>query len=185
MGRLVFVSNRVERVIKNQPTSGGLVAAVFQTLQRTGGLWFGWNGEIAEPHDIPETGSNRNAPSVRSVVEADDRINYATLPLSPPEDDLYHYGFADRALRFAGKLAAFLRLNGILWAHDYFQFSFARALLKQDVAQPIELLRWPTERQQRSREAIADLRLNDVPNSTDGFRRALAAAVAVPMGSVA
>jgi trehalose 6-phosphate synthase len=163
MGRLVFVSNRVERVIKNQPTSGGLVAAVSQTLQRTGGLWFGWNGEIVEPRDIPETVSNWNAPSTRSVVEADSRINYATLPLSRSEYDLYYCGFANRALwpllhsrldlfaydreerssydqvnaKFAGKLAELLRPDDMLWVHDYHLISLARTLRKLGVVQPI------------------------------------------------
>ncbi|SEI28704.1 trehalose 6-phosphate synthase, partial [Paraburkholderia hospita] len=40
MSRLVVVSNRIADPRK--PAAGGLAVAVRESLQQTGGLWFGW-----------------------------------------------------------------------------------------------------------------------------------------------
>ena len=45
MGRLVFVLNRVERMVAGQPTAGRFVAAVSQTLQGSGGLRLECSGD--------------------------------------------------------------------------------------------------------------------------------------------
>jgi trehalose 6-phosphate synthase len=50
VSRLVVVSNRTADPRKT--AAGGLAAAVKESLQQTGGLWFGWSGKIrdgAEP----------------------------------------------------------------------------------------------------------------------------------------
>ncbi|MDB5875476.1 MAG: alpha,alpha-trehalose-phosphate synthase, partial [Ramlibacter sp.] len=46
MGRLVVVSNRVADPRKT--AAGGLAVALGESLQQTGGMWFGWSGHIVE-----------------------------------------------------------------------------------------------------------------------------------------
>ena len=46
MSRLVIVSNRVAD--PGKAAAGGLAVAVKESLQQTGGLWFGWSGKIRE-----------------------------------------------------------------------------------------------------------------------------------------
>ena len=47
MSRLVVVSNRVGP-LKDTGRAGGLAVALVDALTETGGLWFGWSGEISE-----------------------------------------------------------------------------------------------------------------------------------------
>src|ERR1700694_669204 len=49
MSRLVVVSNRTAD--PRNAAAGGLAVAVRETLQQTGGLWFGWSGNVAEEGD--------------------------------------------------------------------------------------------------------------------------------------
>ena len=46
--RLVVVSNRVTSTGGAKPDSGGLAVAIRSALQESGGVWFGWSGEVAE-----------------------------------------------------------------------------------------------------------------------------------------
>ncbi|RYF70463.1 MAG: alpha,alpha-trehalose-phosphate synthase, partial [Comamonadaceae bacterium] len=46
MSRLVVISNRVADPRK--AAAGGLAVALGETLQQTGGMWFGWSGTIVE-----------------------------------------------------------------------------------------------------------------------------------------
>src|ERR1700757_901111 len=46
--RLVVVSNRVTPTVAAKPDSGGLAVAIRSALQQSGGIWFGWSGEVRE-----------------------------------------------------------------------------------------------------------------------------------------
>ncbi len=48
MSRLVVVSNRIAMPNGNKTGAGGLAVGILDALKSTGGLWFGWNGEISE-----------------------------------------------------------------------------------------------------------------------------------------
>jgi trehalose-6-phosphate synthase len=50
MSRLVVISNRVADLSRNATQSGGLAVALGEALAEDGGLWFGWDGSIAEDH---------------------------------------------------------------------------------------------------------------------------------------
>lgn len=52
VSRLVVVSNRVAPITEGEPTAGGLAAGVMDALKQTGGIWFGWSGEIAAGADL-------------------------------------------------------------------------------------------------------------------------------------
>ena len=69
--RLVVVSNRVTSTGGAKPDSGGLAVAIRSALQESGGVWFGWSGEVAEdPTDEPR-------------IAVDRPLTFATLDLSP------------------------------------------------------------------------------------------------------
>jgi trehalose 6-phosphate synthase len=47
MSRLVVVSNRVA-YLEKESKSGGLAVALGDTLRQTGGVWFGWDGNVVD-----------------------------------------------------------------------------------------------------------------------------------------
>ncbi len=151
MARLVIVSNRVavpgDRALK----AGGLAVALKEALGPTGGLWFGWSGDIApEPASEPKTVS-------------DGRMDYATLDLSAAEHETYYAGFSNATLwplfhyrlglidfrraqlkgylavnaRYARALAGLLRPDDTIWVHDYHFIPLAEMLRRLGVRNPI------------------------------------------------
>ena len=143
MSRLVVVSNRVAPITEGEPTAGGLAAGVLDALKQTGGLWFGWSGEISEGEATP-------AHVERSVGP----ITLYTLDLSRRDYDAFYRGFANGTLwptlhyqvghahfdraefdgyrrvnqRFAQALAQLVRPDDMIWAHDYHLLCLAEAL---------------------------------------------------------
>ena len=47
MSRLVVVSNRIAIPDGSKASAGGLAVGILDALKTTGGLWFGWDGEIS------------------------------------------------------------------------------------------------------------------------------------------
>src|SRR5262252_26251 len=149
--RLVVVSNRVTPTGGAKPDSGGLAVAIRAALQESGGMWFGWSGEVAEePTDEPG-------------ITVDGPLTFATLDLSRRDYDEYYIGYANRVLwplfhyrpsliGFSRRdLAGYLRVNGafaralapmlqpddIVWVHDYHMIPLGEALRRLDCRQPI------------------------------------------------
>src|SRR5262245_66672638 len=77
MSRLVVVSNRVAD-LESGAQSGGLAVAVSSMLEETGGLWFGWDGNVVDD----------DADRTPHIVKHD-RATVATIPLSRNEYDSY------------------------------------------------------------------------------------------------
>src|SRR4029078_5532836 len=143
MPRLVVVSHRVAPITEGEPTAGGLAAGVLDALKQTGGIWFGWSGEITG-----ETGSGGNPE--RTVGP----ITLYTVDLSRRDYDEYYRGFANGTLwptlhyqvghahfswaefagyrrvneLFAQALAGLVRQDDLIWAHDYHLLCLAQAL---------------------------------------------------------
>src|SRR5260370_14009724 len=46
--RLVVISNRVTPTAAAKPDSGGLAVAIRAALQQSGGIWFGWSGDVQQ-----------------------------------------------------------------------------------------------------------------------------------------
>ena len=133
MARLVMVSNRLLAPRERVSRAGGLAIALREALQRQGGLWFGWSGEIVEATGGP----------VRTTTAG--RITYATLDLSQDDYDAYYIGYANSTLwplchyrlgliefrraafqgylrvntNFARALTPLLRPDDLIWVHDY------------------------------------------------------------------
>jgi trehalose 6-phosphate synthase len=143
----VIVSNRVSLPRERAQRAGGLAVALRDALNRRGGLWFGWSGEVAESPD-----------STPAIVSAG-RVRFATLDLSPAEHQAYYTGYANSTLwplchyrlgliefkradyegylavneRFAVALAPLLQPDDIIWVHDYHLFPLATALRRVGV----------------------------------------------------
>jgi len=120
-------------------------------LRETGGVWFGWNGEIVGTPDA--------APAIRR----DGNVTYATVGLTRRDYDQYYRGFSNATLwpvfhyrgdlarfdrqEYAGylrvnamlakQLAALLRPDDLIWVHDYHLLPFAHALRELGVKNPI------------------------------------------------
>ncbi|HBH69175.1 MAG TPA: alpha,alpha-trehalose-phosphate synthase, partial [Erwinia persicina] len=48
MSRLVVVSNRIAIPDGSKASAGGLTVGIVDALKTTGGVWYGWNGDITE-----------------------------------------------------------------------------------------------------------------------------------------
>ena len=49
MSRLIVLSNRVMLPsLSNKESAGGLGVAIEETLKKSGGIWFGWSGEVSK-----------------------------------------------------------------------------------------------------------------------------------------
>jgi len=144
MSRLVVVSNRVAMPTDAKPASGGLAVGLLGALEESGGMWFGWSGDIV-------SGSNANA---GPKIQRKDQVTYATVGLSRRDYDQYYRGFSNAMLwpvfhyrndlaRYdrqeytgyrrvnnwlAQQLVPLLQPDDIIWVHDYHLLPFADAL---------------------------------------------------------
>jgi trehalose 6-phosphate synthase len=120
--RLVAVSNRVTSTGGAKPDSGGLAVAIRSALQESGGVWFGWSGEVVEePTDEPG-------------IAVDGPLTFATLDLSRRDYDEYYIGYANRVLwplfHYRSELVEFSRryLAGYLRVNQMFARKLAPML---------------------------------------------------------
>lgn len=116
--------------------------AVGAALERVGGIWFGFSGEVAA------------APGDEPTLVVEGNITVATMALSQPEYDEYYVGYSNRVLwplfhyrpslidfsrqmlagyrrvnaRFARALHPMLKPRDLLWVHDYHLIPFAREM---------------------------------------------------------
>ncbi|AOK16165.1 trehalose-6-phosphate synthase [Burkholderia cepacia] len=142
MSRLIIVSNRVAPISEGEPAAGGLAIGVYDALKETGGMWFGWSGEVVAS----------GAPQIR--VEEHGPVTFATIGLSRRDYDQYYRGFSNATLwpafhyrtdliqydrhEFEGysrvnvwlarQLVPLLQDDDVIWVHDYHLIPFARAL---------------------------------------------------------
>ena len=151
MSRLVVVSNRVA-YLEKENKSGGLAVALGDTLRQTGGVWFGWDGDVV--------GKDAKL-SVKTVRQ--ETVTIATVPLTEQDYHDYYLGFSNQVLwpachyrldlvdfetayfdgyrrvnaRFADALGELLQPDDIIWIHDYHLFSLASELRSRGCKQKI------------------------------------------------
>ncbi len=137
MSRLVVVSNRVAPIKEGKGVAGGLAVGVFDALRDSGGVWFGWNGEVTSQPKL--------------VCETVGSITYATIGLNKRDYDQYYRGFSNATLwpifhyridlaryrrdeyegyrrvnrMLAEQLKPLLQPDDVLWIHDYHLIPFA------------------------------------------------------------
>ena len=152
MSRLVVVSNRVAPIEEGEATAGGLAAGVLDALKQTGGLWFGWSGEVT---DAGETKSERKVGA----------ITLFTIDLSRQDYDQFYRGFANGTLwpalhyqiglgrfewpelagyrrvneTFARALVPMIGADDLIWVHDYHLLCLAASLRDLGVTNRIGL----------------------------------------------
>ncbi|AKJ32210.1 alpha,alpha-trehalose-phosphate synthase (UDP-forming) [Caldimonas brevitalea] len=146
MGRVVVVSNRLADPRK--PAAGGLAVALGETLNATGGLWFGWSGKIVEASEGGTPGEGE------LHLQQAGNVKLATVDLSRDDHDSYYLGYSNRVLwpvfhyrldladfntshlagyrrvnqLFARKLMPLLRSDDVIWVHDYHLIPLAAEL---------------------------------------------------------
>ncbi|HEX7968934.1 MAG TPA: trehalose-6-phosphate synthase [Stellaceae bacterium] len=146
------MSNRIAMEAPgSKGASGGLAVAVLAALRSSGGIWFGWSGDIS---DAP--------PAAPALVQGNGLV-YATLDLARQDYEQYYNGFANRALwpllhyrpglidfqradfagymrvnrQFAAHLAPLLRDSDDVWVHDYHLMPLGDELRRLGVRQPV------------------------------------------------
>ncbi|WP_250508773.1 alpha,alpha-trehalose-phosphate synthase (UDP-forming) [Caballeronia sp. GACF4] len=150
MSRLIVVSNRVAPIQEGKPSAGGLAIGVLDALKETGGVWFGWSGEIVGEAADP-------------VIEKNGNVTYSTVGLTRRDYDQYYRGFSNATLwptfhyrndlsRFdreeyagymrvnaglAAKLKTLIKPDDIIWVHDYHLLPFAQECRKIGIQNPI------------------------------------------------
>ncbi|SAL35845.1 alpha,alpha-trehalose-phosphate synthase (UDP-forming) [Caballeronia humi] len=142
MSRLIIVSNRVAPISEGGPAAGGLAVGVYDALKETGGMWFGWSGDVV------------SAPPEGITLEERGPVTFATIGLVRRDYDQYYRGFSNATLwpafhyrpdliqfdrhEFDGycrvnrwlaqQLAPLLKPDDVIWVHDYHLIPFAQAL---------------------------------------------------------
>jgi trehalose 6-phosphate synthase len=142
MSRLIIVSNRVAPISEGGPAAGGLAVGVYDALKETGGMWFGWSGDVLASGQ-PQISVEERGP-----------VTFATIGLLRRDYDQYYRGFSNATLwpafhyradllqydrhEFEGycrvntwlaqQLVPLLRPDDVIWVHDYHLIPFAQAL---------------------------------------------------------
>ncbi len=142
MSRLIIVSNRVAPISEGGPAAGGLAVGVYDALKETGGMWFGWSGEVV----------SSGQPRLELVEQGP--VTFATIGLARRDYDQYYRGFSNATLWpafhyradmiqydrhdfegywrvntwLAQQLVPLLRADDVIWVHDYHLIPFAQAL---------------------------------------------------------
>lgn len=142
MSRLIIVSNRVAPISEGGPAAGGLAVGVYDALKETGGMWFGWSGDVL----------SSGQPEIQLVERGP--VTFATVGLVRRDYDQYYRGFSNATLWpafhyradlvqydrhdfegycrvnawLARQLVPLLRPDDVIWVHDYHLIPFAQAL---------------------------------------------------------
>jgi trehalose 6-phosphate synthase len=87
LARLVLVSNRVSIPTGDgAKRAGGLEVALRPALERNGGVWFGWSGNVVPAADV----------ELHTVSHK--KVTYVVTDLSEDDYQEYYNGFANRVL---------------------------------------------------------------------------------------
>ncbi len=151
MSRLVVVSNRVAPIVEGKAAAGGLAVAVLAALKEDGGIWFGWDGQVVN-----------TAPPKPHLTQID-KLTYATIGMTRRDYNEYYNGFANATLwplfhyrldlakfsrrnfdgylrvnaNFAKALYPLLRIDDIVWVHDYHLIPMGQELRRLGCRQPL------------------------------------------------
>ena len=151
--RIVVVSNRVAPVNEGKTAAGGLAVAVLAALRRSGGVWFGWSGEVVAAPDetVKITESGRLARATVDLSERDHEEYYnsfanSTLwPLFHYRVDLVNFergnytGYRRVNRAFARRLAGLLQPDDLIWVHDYHLIPLGEELRRLGIGNRIGL----------------------------------------------
>ena len=165
MSRLIIMSNRVSapKARSGEASQGGLTVAMSSALRESGGIWFGWSGEVIDKF----TG--------RMNVSRDSGVTTATVDLEPQDVDEYYNGYANRTLwplfhyrvdlaefdrhfgagyervnqRLASTALPLIEPDDLIWVQDYHLIPLGDQLRQMGVANRIGFFLhtpWPPHR---------------------------------------
>lgn len=152
MSRLVNVSNRVA-LPRNVEAAGGLAVGLRAAMRDGGGLWFGWSGR---------TGSRDAARSSPEIMRRAG-VCFATIDIPEALYEPYYSGFANGTLwpllhyfintlrfddqqyeaylavnqLFARELLPLLRVDDLVWVHDYHLIPLGSLLRAHGIRVPV------------------------------------------------
>ncbi len=87
MNRLILLSNRVMLPsLSNKEYAGGLGVASEESLKKSGGIWFGWSGEVSKGKEI------------KTTILTENNIKYVTLSLSTENYENFYNGYSNASL---------------------------------------------------------------------------------------
>ena len=146
MNRLIVLSNRVMLPsLSNKESAGGLGVAIEESLKKSGGIWFGWSGEVSKEKEIEPT------------ILTENNIKYVTLSLSAENYENFYNGYSNASLWpllhyrldlveysrkkylgykkvnkiFADLINPFIIKDDIVWVQDYHFIRIAKELRKK------------------------------------------------------
>ena len=165
MSRLIIMSNRVSapKARSGEASQGGLAVAMGSALRESGGIWFGWSGEVTDIF----TG--------RMNVSRDSGVTTATVDLEAQDVDEYYNGYANRTLwplfhyrvdlaefdrnfgagyervnqRLASTALPLIEPSDLIWVQDYHLIPLGDQLRQMGVANRIGFFLhtpWPPHR---------------------------------------
>lgn len=149
-GRVVCVSNRIT-LPRKAAAPGGLAVGILSALKRTGGMWFGWGGELTDQEPGPPE------------IHIRDGVVHATIELRREQFLRYYNGFSNDALwplfhympskfrfrpdeqqayeevnrLFAQSMQPLLKADDCIWVHDYHLIPLGSRLRELGVRSPI------------------------------------------------
>lgn len=133
---LIIAANRLP-VVRTEDgwtaSPGGLVRALLPTVQRTGGCWVGWTGEVAESADVAPERIESHGIELHAVpLTADDVAGYYEGFSNDTLWPLYHDAIRDSGYRtedwdayvavnarFAERIMGIAPEGAAVWLHDY------------------------------------------------------------------
>lgn len=148
--RLICVSNRIT-LPRKDVAPGGLAVGVLSAMQKSGGVWFGWSGELIDGEPGEPDIHIRNG------------ISFASIDMKRSDFELYYNGYANETLwplchyllkdfkfrmeehdayenvnrMFVNKLLPLLQPDDVIWIHDYQLIPMGRFLREAGCKQPI------------------------------------------------
>ena len=148
--RLVVVSNRVVS-LRDPARAGGLAVALLDALRRSGGVWFGWSGEISERERRTAKLQRQSALTIATLdLTSDDYEDYYNGFANSTLWPLFHYrldlatfdrehyqGYVKVNQRFAHTLLPLLRAGDHLWIHDYHLMACGEELRRMGCSYPM------------------------------------------------
>ncbi|MFT3731259.1 MAG: trehalose-6-phosphate synthase [Hyphomicrobium sp.] len=150
MTRLVMVSNRVIDFNAAQQ-AGGVGVAIYNTLERHSGFWFGWDGRSdetgsPEPKSVTVGGHTTVTEALTEADYNEYYLGYSNSVLWPVFHnrlDLaqfeagYYARYVEVNARFARHLAPLIQPDDVIWVHDYHLVPMAMELRKLGIDNPI------------------------------------------------
>jgi trehalose 6-phosphate synthase len=148
---LIVVSNRISSLADKTNAAGGLAAALYAGMQKSGGTWFGWSGKTVTDTPGPATVVPSGPAKLATIDYAESEFsdfyngmsNGTLWPIMHNRVDLMVY---DRVWRekyeainrqVAQEVAKLVKDDSLIWIHDY-HFLMVGTYLKQlGVKRPI------------------------------------------------